>query len=211
MAQVRAAFCIYMRYYSDTHDALRRFREIKVTPEGSVGDNMPPSRTPEYVACLINELRGLASETEWAEFKVSNSDPQTIGENISALSNGAALNGKTSAYIVWGIEDSTHNVVGTDFQPATAKRGNEPLENWLLRLLNPQIAFHFHETRVGDKRVVLLEIEPTTHSPVAFSGVEYTFAWAARQRDSGSIPRRRARCGVSSIWRVLRVEWLSSE
>ena len=157
---------------------------------------MPPSHIPEYVASLINELRGLASETEWAEFKVNNSDPRTIGENISALSNGAALNGKTSAYIVWGIEDSTHNLVGTDFYPATAKRGNEPLENWLHRLLNPQIDFRFYETRIGDKRVVLLEIEPAAHSPVAFSGVEYVRVGSATKRLREHTEKARA------LWRI---------
>ena len=100
-----------------------------------------------------------------------------IGKNISALSNGAALNGKTSAYILWGIEwgieDSTHTIVGTNFSPTRAKKGNEPLENWLLRLLHPPIDFRFHEVTLQGQRVVVLEIESASHQPVAFRGDKF--------------------------------------
>jgi len=40
---------------------------------------------------LLDELRALPKETEWAEFKLNYSEPQEIGEYISALSNGACL------------------------------------------------------------------------------------------------------------------------
>ena len=88
---------------------------------------MTPHRPPEYIASLVNELRRQTSETEWVEFKVNNSDPNTIGRNISALANGAALHGKTSAYLVWGIEDSTHSIVGTRFYPSTTKKLSQNL------------------------------------------------------------------------------------
>ena len=65
--------------------------------------------------------------TGWVEFQVNNANPDTIGRSISALSNGAALNEKASAYMVWGVEDSTHDVVGTRFAPSAARRGNESL------------------------------------------------------------------------------------
>lgn len=99
----------------------------------------------EYLIGLVNELRKLPHETEWAEFKVNNYDPQKIGEYISALSNAAALNGKAFGYLVWGgIEDGTQAIVGTTFSPRMAKVGNEELENWLLRLLSPpRINFRF--------------------------------------------------------------------
>jgi len=70
---------------------------------------------------------------------LDNDNPVEIGECISALSNAAALHGKTLAYMIWGIADCTHDIVGTRFQPAKFKKGNEELENWLLHLLNPRI------------------------------------------------------------------------
>ncbi len=43
---------------------------------------------------LVRQLASLPKETEWAEFKVKNEHPQEIGENVSALSNAAALHRK---------------------------------------------------------------------------------------------------------------------
>lgn len=122
---------------------------------------------------LVEHLRSLPRETEWVEFKHNNSDPQEIGEYISALSNAAALNRKNHAYILWGIEDGSQNLLGTTFQPRQTKKGNEEIENWLLRLLTPRIDLRIHEGDVSGKHVVLLEIQPASHQPVAFSGVEY--------------------------------------
>ena len=64
---------------------------------------------------LHNLVRGLVSlpnETEWLEFKHNNDTPQEIGEYISALSNSAALHGRPRAYILWGIDDVTHRIIG---------------------------------------------------------------------------------------------------
>lgn len=48
-----------------------------------------------------------------------------IGEYISALSNSAALCERLKAYLVWGVQDDTHEVVGTEFQYRKMKKGNE--------------------------------------------------------------------------------------
>lgn len=134
---------------------------------------MAPPRDPASLVGLVRELCKLPHETEWVEFKTSYDNPQRIGELISALANGAALNGKPNGYIVWGIEDETHAVVGTTFSSATSKKGNEPLENWLLRKLSPRIDFHFHESTVDGGRVVLLETDRASQSPVAFGNEEF--------------------------------------
>jgi len=51
----------------------------------------------------IRELATLPQETEWVEFKENNEDPEVIGEYLSALANAAALQGKSHAYLVWGV------------------------------------------------------------------------------------------------------------
>lgn len=127
----------------------------------------------DYAAGLVGELSRLPQETEWVEFKVSQADPAEIGEYISALSNSAAILGKRSGYIVWGIEDGTHALVGTAFAPRSSKVGNEQLENWLLRLLTPKLSFQFLETSLDGKRFVVLEIEAAFRHPVAFQGRDY--------------------------------------
>ena len=102
-------------------------------------------RARNYLIGLLSELRDLPKETEWVEFKVNYTNPQDIGEYISALSNSAVLNGKANAYLLWGIDNENHQIVGTAFKPERTKKGNEELENWLLRLLNPRIHFRFYQ------------------------------------------------------------------
>lgn len=134
---------------------------------------MSAARDHDYYAGLVRELAKLPHETEWVEFKVNNSDPQGIGEYISALANAAALNGKAHAYLLWGVENGIHEIVGTTFDPTSARKGNEPLESWLLRLLTSKIHFRFDVVEVNERRVVILEIERASHDPLSFGGTEY--------------------------------------
>jgi predicted HTH transcriptional regulator len=127
-------------------------------------------RTNEYLKGLLRELQALPKETEWAEFKMNLKNPNDIGEYISALSNSAALCGKAAGFVVWGLDNRTHDVVGTAFQPKMAKKGNEELENWLLRLLSPRIHFRFYEIQVGESPIVILEINRASGKPVQFRG-----------------------------------------
>lgn len=151
----------------------------------------------DYFASLVQELRGLPGETDWLEFKVDFGDPQAIGEYISALSNSAALCGRHRAYMVWGIEDATHAIVGTRFSPAKAKKGNEPLENWLHRFLEPAVDFAFHEVAVEGRRVVLLEVSGAVHRPVEFKRARYVRVGSAKRRLSDFPEKERA------LWRLL--------
>jgi predicted HTH transcriptional regulator len=134
---------------------------------------MSVTRQNEYFCGLVKELSKLPVESEWVEFKHNNAEPAKIGEYISALSNSAALLGRESAYMLWGLDDATHDFIGTSFNPASAKCGNEELENWLARLLTPKIHFSFHTLTVENKNVVLLEIAAATRQPVRFESQEF--------------------------------------
>ncbi len=118
---------------------------------------------------LVDILRAEEVETEWLEFKsnyVSNSD---LGEYISALSNAAALWGRPYAYLIFGIDDKTHEVVGTTYDYRKQKQGNEDLENWLSRLVEPKIGFNFYGIDYSAlKRLVLLEIPAAVNSLLRF-------------------------------------------
>ena len=102
-------------------------------------------RPDEYLKSIVQELCDLPQETEWVEFKQNRFIETEVGEYISALANSAALLGKINGYIVWGIDDKSHDIVGTTFDPKNFKVGNEELENWLLRLLEPKINFNFYK------------------------------------------------------------------
>lgn len=130
-------------------------------------------RDIDYLVSLLKELQALPKETEWVEFKSNQSDPNAIGEYISALSNSAVLCGKTSAYLVWGLEDDTHKLIGTNFKISTSKKGAEDLEPWLSRLLNPRIDFQVYEFQYDGLDFVILEIPRASNVPTKFSGQEY--------------------------------------
>ena len=96
---------------------------------------------------LIDTLRSHGRENEWLEFKVNHNQPQLIGEYLSALSNSACLHDQPYGYLVFGIDDQTHKVIGTDFCLHIAKgKGNEGLEPWLARLLAPRVDFRILES-----------------------------------------------------------------
>jgi len=120
---------------------------------------------------LLSELRSFPNETEWLEFKVNNA--QDIGEYISALSNSACIHEKGYGYIVFGIDDKTHRVVGTSFSPYQKGKGNEDLIPWLARKLDPKIHFDHFEFEVEGEKVVLFRIKATSNTPVKFSGESY--------------------------------------
>lgn len=122
---------------------------------------------------VIKELTRLPKETEWAEFKLNYADSEQMGRNLSALSNSAALLGMPCAYMVWGIDNSAHEITGTTFNPKTQKVGNEELENWLLRLLDPKISLVISEVLIDSRRIILFEIGAAPNQPVRFRGIEY--------------------------------------
>lgn len=123
---------------------------------------------------LINKLRKFYGETEWFEFKKNNSKPELVGEYISALANSAILAGKKSAYLIYGIDDDSHDVVGTSFSPKQTKKGNEELEAWLAKLLNPRIEFKFIELDdYEEKKISIIDITANQTYPVSFNGIEY--------------------------------------
>ena len=122
---------------------------------------------------LVQTLCAHSSETQWLEFKQNNDNPEMIGQDISALANSATLHEKSCAYMVWGVEDDTHNIVGTTFDPTTAKRNGQEIENWLRGHLSPNAHFEFHGVEIAGVRVVILIIYGASQHTVMFRKVDY--------------------------------------
>lgn len=140
--------------------------------------NTPQSDEERLLAQLCREH----GESPWLEFKENNGNPDEVGEYVSALANGAAAEGRGTAYLVWGVRDSDHHVVGTTFDPSTAKKGNEELESWLTRLLNPQVSLRFRSVPNSGVAVWILEIGAARSRPVAFNGIEYIRVGSYKKR-----------------------------
>ncbi|MGI6742770.1 MAG: RNA-binding domain-containing protein [Eubacteriales bacterium] len=115
----------------------------------------------------VLELCLYTDEQEWFEFKENWFQPETLGEYVSALSNAAAFRHKETAYFIWGINDKTHEIVGTSFNPY-CEYNNEPYQNFLARNLSPSINFSFEELEIDGKRIVVLLIPPAEGIPTAF-------------------------------------------
>ncbi|MDB2687230.1 transcriptional regulator [Mariniblastus sp.] len=109
-------------------------------------------------------------ETEWVEFKHNLDDPQEIGEYLSAISNAAALESQAFGYIAWGVQNGTHDIVGTSFKPRLKKaKGNEDLEPWLSRRLSPRVDFRIFEFETENgSPVVIFEVQAANSAPVSF-------------------------------------------
>lgn len=122
----------------------------------------------ENLEKLILELVKQDNESEWIEFKHNNSSPEAIGERISALANGATLTEHSFAYLIFGVNDTDHTIVGTDINLRTQKKGNEELENWLRHRLSLNADFSFETTVIEEKRVEVIVIAKAMHYPVTF-------------------------------------------
>lgn len=126
-----------------------------------------------YIA-LIERLRALPTETEWLEFKINHYEPQLLGEFLSALANAACVAGQPKGYLIFGLDDATHKVVGTQFDPYAVKaKGNQDLLLWLAVGLRPNTGFETHIVEHPEGRVVLFDIGPAKDQPVSFYGTAF--------------------------------------
>ena len=146
---------------------------------------------------LVNNLRAHPSEMEWFEFKLNGIDPQQIGEYLSALANSACLSEKSHGYLAFGISDATHEVVGTEFNPYTAKgRGSQELLHWLATGLNPSIRCEPRILEHPDGRIVLFEIDAAQNQPIRFKDKAFIRVGSSKTDLSRHPEKERA------LWRI---------
>ena len=119
---------------------------------------------------LIDELRALPKETEWVEFKKGNATKnERLGDYISGLSNAACIGNQAYAYLLFGIEDETHQVFNSTYKFKTRKEGGEELELWIRRLLSPSIAFQYYECQYEEGITIeIFRIPAAISQPTSF-------------------------------------------
>jgi predicted HTH transcriptional regulator len=130
------------------------------------------STNPQRLVDLVDDLIG-RGEVSWVEFKLNNADPDMIGVRVSAISNAARLAGQQTGFMLWGVDDKTHAIIGTTFDPDRERVGNQVFTFWLAQQLVPSIAFQFQIIQHPAGRVVLLEIPAATSAPVVFKSIAY--------------------------------------
>ena len=130
---------------------------------------------------LLDELI-TSWENEVVEFKQAGNDYDTdrIGEYFSALSNEANLRGAERAWLVFGVNNKTRAVVGSDYRPEIERL--QGLKNQIAQSAEPSITFRdIHVLQHAGGRVVLFEIPPAPRGiPIAWKGHYYARAGESR-------------------------------
>lgn len=130
----------------------------------------------------LKYLLSLPAETEWVEFKeAKRSYPfDKLGRYFSALSNEARIKSQEAGWLVFGVEDKSHIIIGSRFRP------NRPdLDNLKKEIAdktsNASTFIEIHELELPEGRVIMFEIPP------AIPGVPTTWEGHAYGRDGESL------------------------
>ncbi len=124
---------------------------------------------------ILNHLRSLPGETEVVEFKEAKNgfDFGKLGKYFSALSNEANLNHKPHAWLIFGVQDNSHQIVGSHFR--TSRKDLDSLKGEIAQLTTNKITFiEIYELSLSEGRVVMLQIPAAPKGiPIAFKGHYY--------------------------------------
>lgn len=132
---------------------------------------------PQTLQRLLEDLIA-RWESEVVEFKQAGKDYDTdkIGEYFSALSNEANLRSAESAWLVFGVNNKSRSVVGSDYR--TQPDRLQSLKMQISAGTEPSITLRdIHELHIPQGRVLLLEIPPAPQGmPISWKGHYYARA-----------------------------------
>ncbi len=131
--------------------------------------------TEQELKIKLHQLQSLQAENEIVEFKEAKAgyDFGKLGKYFSALSNEANLMKKDGAWLVFGIENKGHEIVGSNFR--LNKSNLDSLKKELADKTSNRITFReIYELFLPEGRVILFHIPPAPKGlPVAFEGHFY--------------------------------------
>jgi ATP-dependent DNA helicase RecG len=123
----------------------------------------------------LSQLLSLNSESEIVEFKEANNnfDFAKLGKYFSALSNEANLLKKECAWLVFGIEDKSHKIIGSKYREKRVDL--DKLKKEIADKSSNHITFlEIYELKMPEGRVVLFQIPPAPQGlPISFDGHFY--------------------------------------
>ena len=131
--------------------------------------------TIEQLNTVLDNLCSLSAENEIVEFKEAKNtyDFSKLGKYFSALSNEANLKGKSFAWLVFGVEDKKHNIVGTKFR--LQRKDLDSLKGEIAKKTTNGISFiEIYEVIKPDGRILMFQIPAAPKGiPIAFDGHYY--------------------------------------
>ena len=136
---------------------------------------------PSQMLEQLNALLTLPAETEWVEFKEAKNDYsfEKLGKYFSALSNEAALAGRSQGWLVFGVNNQ-HQVVGNHYR--NSRSHLDKLKKEIADKTNNRLSFiEIHELFHTQGRVLMFEI------PAALPGVPTTWEGHSYGREGESL------------------------
>jgi len=124
---------------------------------------------------ILSDAIALPAETEIVEFKEANEKYsfEKMGKYFSALSNEANLKGRQCAWLIFGVENTKHQIVGSRYR--TERKDLDSLKKEIGDKTTQNISFiEIYELNTPDGRVVLFQIPAAPMGiPIAFEGFYY--------------------------------------
>lgn len=126
------------------------------------------------IKSILHKLRGLSTETEWMEFKpTSGIDIHKLGCYFSALCNESRLHHQECGWLIIGVDDKTHAIVGTNYKDTPESLDKLKLE--ITQDTTNGIGFlSVYEIFESDKRVLMFAVPPAPYGmPIAWRNKFY--------------------------------------
>lgn len=131
--------------------------------------------TTQELTQILQSLRSLTAENEIVEFKEAKTgyDFTKLGKYFSALSNESNLKGRPYAWLVFGIENKKHSIVGSRFR--AQRKELDSLKSEIANKTTNRITFiEIYELIEPEGRVVMFQIPAAPKGlPIAFDGHYY--------------------------------------
>lgn len=121
---------------------------------------------------ILDELL-LNSENECVEFKKAknNFDIDTLGKYFSALGNEANLKNKQYSWIVFGVDDKTHELTNTNFY---SDNNFNKVKKQISDNTTDNIGFiEIYEFTKYNKRVIMFQVPAASGTPINWKGFPY--------------------------------------
>ena len=131
--------------------------------------------TEQELHRVLMDAIALPNENEIVEFKSARNGYHfdNIGKYFSALSNEANLKSKPWAWLIFGVEDTKHKIIGSRYR--SDRKDLDSLKKEIGDKITNRISFiEIHELFLPEGRVVMFQIPAAPQGiPLAFDGFYY--------------------------------------
>ena len=113
------------------------------------------------------------SENEYIEFKRAENDfsIDKLGKYFSAISNEATLKNKQYGWIIFGVDDKTHELTNTRFR---YDNNFNDVKKQISDNTTDNITFiDIYTLEIEEKRVIMFQVPAATGSPTNWKGFPY--------------------------------------